>query len=290
MITLKSARNWFFVQFFFQSASLVFGQQSFHVMTFNIRLDMASDSLNAWTHRKEKVVSQIRFHEFDLLGVQEAQPNQMRFLEKSLSEFQSVGVGRDDGKDNGEYSAIFVRKSRFEILASSTFWLSETPNQPGKKGWDAACNRIVTWAKLKDRKTGKVLFHFNTHLDHMGQVARRESARLILKAVDSLAGKIPALVTGDFNAFPQDEPIRILTDSTDLRHLIDSRSASKMPHYGPEGTFNGFGPKEQADEPIDYIFFNWGFQILKHATLSQTWHGRFSSDHFPVWVKVLQVK
>jgi endonuclease/exonuclease/phosphatase family metal-dependent hydrolase len=105
-------------------------------------------------------------------------------------------------KTKGNIQPFIIEKPVFKILAASTFWLSETPGKPGKKGWDAACNRIVTWAKLEDRKTGNVIFHFNTHLDHMGQIARRESARLILKAVDSIAGKNPALVTGDFNAFP----------------------------------------------------------------------------------------
>lgn len=286
----KFARTWWLPKMLFLLAFPALGQHAFQVMTFNIRLDLASDSLNAWSFRKDKLVSQILFHDVDLLGVQEAQPHQMRYLETVLPEFQSVGVGRDDGKNEGEYSAIYYRKARFKILASSTFWLSETPGKPGKKGWDAACNRIVTWAKLEDRKSGNVIFHFNTHLDHMGQIARRESARLILKAVDSISGKIPALVTGDFNAFPSDEPIRILTDSSNSGHLTDSRLVSQMPHYGPTGTFTGFGAKEQSDQPIDYIFFNRGFKILRHATLSQTWQGRFSSDHFPVWAEVLPIK
>jgi len=268
------------------NSQISFAQNYLNIMTFNIRLDLVSDSMNSWQYRKDKAASQILFHEVDILGVQEALPSQMLDLQQSLKDYKYVGVGREDGKMKGEFSAIFYNTKRLELLQSSTFWLSETPNVPGSKSWDAAITRIVSWAKFRDKKTGKIFFDFNTHFDHIGTTARRESARMILKAVDSLAGKLTAIVTGDFNAHPSDEPIMVIADKKDPLHLTDTKEVSLEPHYGPTGTFNAFTNKEINNDPIDYIFFNHGVKVLKHATLSQSWEGRFSSDHFPVWARV----
>jgi endonuclease/exonuclease/phosphatase family metal-dependent hydrolase len=260
----------------------VLAAQDLQVMTFNIRLNTASDSLNAWPYRRDNLASQILFHDVDLLGVQEALHNQMVDLKDRLPQYRYVGVGRDDGKEKGEYSAIFYDTTRLQSLQSGTFWLSLTPAVPGSKSWDAAITRIVTWARFKDRKKGKIFFAFNTHFDHLGKEARRESARLLLQKVAELSGKTPAVVTGDFNATPTDEPIRIVTDKTDPLHLLDSKEMSATPHYGPTGTFTGFGSKERDDQPIDYIFLKGPWKVQRHATLSQTWGGRFASDHFSV--------
>lgn len=268
------------------SCQISSAQNHLNIMTFNIRLDLVSDSMNSWQYRKDKAVSQVLFHEVDILGVQEALPSQMLDLQQALKDYKYVGVGREDGKMKGEFSAIFYNTKRLELLQSSTFWLSETPNIPGSKSWDAAITRIVSWAKFRDKKTDKVFFDFNTHFDHIGTTARRESARMILKAVDSLAGKLTAIVTGDFNAHPTDEPIQVIKDKNNALQLIDTKDVSLEQHYGPTGTFNAFKNKEINNEPIDYIFFNHGVKVLKHATLSQSWEGRFSSDHFPVWARV----
>ena len=269
----------------FLFAVIVFGlstsAQDLQVMTFNIRYNNAGDSLNAWPYRKDKVVSQLLFHDVQLLGVQEALHNQMMDLKALLPKFKSVGVGRDGG-EKGEYSAIFYDSTRLQALASQTFWLSLTPDVVASKSWDAALTRIVTWIKFKDRKTGKTFFHFNTHFDHVGKVARRESAKLLLEKVAGISGKLPAIVTGDFNAFPTDEPIQVIMDKTNTLHLIDSKEISATPHYGPIGTFNGFGPKEREERPIDYIFLKGTWKVKKHASISQTWMGRFASDHFAV--------
>lgn len=262
-------------------------QEPINIMTFNIRLDVVSDSLNSWQYRKEKVASQVLFHETDILAVQEALHNQILDLQQSLKEYKYTGVGRENGKTRGEYSAIFYKTKRFELLKEATFWLSETPEISGSKSWDAAITRIVSWAKFRDRMTKKTFFVFNTHFDHIGKIARNESAKLLLKAVDSLAGRSIAILTGDLNAHPKDEPIKIITDKNNPIHLTDTKEVSLTPHYGPTGTFNGFGTKERNDDPIDYIYFNRGVKVLQHGTLSQSWQGRFSSDHFPVWVKVL---
>lgn len=262
-------------------------QQALHVLTFNIRYDTPRDSLNAWPHRKDKVASQILFHQAHLVGVQEALHHQLSDIQERLANYKYVGVGRDDGKQKGEYSAIFYDTTRLKLLQTQTFWLSEQPEVPGSKSWDAAITRIVTWARFTDRKTKKSFFVFNTHFDHLGKEARRQSARLLLQKINTIAGKAPVIITGDFNARPDDEPIQVLTDASNPLRLTEAKSISQQGHYGPTGTFNGFGPKETNDQPIDYIFLKNGGKVLQHATLSQTWGGRFSSDHFPVYALVV---
>lgn len=266
--------------------SLSLSAQELNVMTFNIRLNIPVDSLNAWPYRKDKAASQIIFHEVHLLGVQEALHDQMMDLKDRLSKYKYVGGGRDDGKEKGEYSAIFYDTTRLQVLQTKMFWLSETPEVPGSKSWDAAITRIVTWAKFKDRKTKKIFFAFNTHFDHMGKVARRESAKIVLHKAKEIAGNIPLIFTGDFNSQPADEPIQIIINKTNPLHLIDTKEISQTPHYGPTGTFNAFGSKEINDQPIDYIFIKGKWKVLKHATISQTWEGRFASDHFAVLARV----
>lgn len=257
-------------------------------MTFNIRLNTASDSLNAWPHRKDFVASQILFHDVHLLGVQEALHDQMMDLQARLPQFKSVGGGRDDGKEKGEYSAIFYDSTRLQLMRTGMFWLSETPDVPGSKSWDAAITRMVTWARFRDRKTKKVFYAFNTHFDHIGKVARRESAHLILRKIKELAGNTPVVLTGDFNAKPSDEPIRVISNPEDPLHLQDSKALSATGHYGPEGTFTGFRSHELDKEPIDHIFLKGNWKVEKHASISQTWGGRFASDHFAVlaWLKL----
>ena len=258
------------------------GAQSLNVMSFNIRLNTASDSLNAWPYRKDNVASQILFHDVHLLGVQEALHDQMMDLQARLPQFKYTGGGRDDGKEKGEYSAIFYDSTRLQLLKAGMFWLSETPEIPGSKSWDAAITRMVTWARFRDRKTKKVFYAFNTHFDHVGKVARRESARIIQRKVQELAGNTPAVITGDFNARPSDEPIQVILDLNEPLRLKDAKSLSETGHYGPTGTFNAFRNRETNDEPIDYIFLRGNWKVKKHATISQTWGGRFASDHFAV--------
>ena len=260
--------------------------QELNVMTFNIRYNTVTDSLDAWPYRKDKVASQILFHESHIIGVQEALHDQVTDLQQRLPRFKYEGVGRDDGKEKGEYSAIIYDTTRVQALQSKTFWLSETPDVPGSKGWDAQITRIVTWVKFRDRKTKKTFFAFNTHFDHIGKVARRESAKLLLQKIKETAGAVPVVITGDFNAMPDDEPIQVIMDRSNPLHLIDSKEISLKPHYGPAGTFNGFKEMERDDQPIDYIFLKGKWKVFNHATISQTWKGRFASDHFSVLARV----
>ena len=270
--------------------SLVFNLAAFtqelNVMTFNIRFNNPGDSMNAWPYRKELVASQILFHEAHIVGVQEALYEQMTDLQKRLVKYKYKGVGRDDGQLKGEYSGIFYDTTRLEALQSKTFWLSETPDLAGSKSWDAAITRIVTWIKFRDKKTKKIFYGFNTHFDHIGKVARRESAKMLLQKIKEIAGASPAVVTGDFNATPDDEPVQLIVDRSDPLHLVDSKEISLKPHYGPTGTFNAFGQRERDDKPIDYIFLKGNWKVFNHATISQTWQGRFASDHFSVLARL----
>lgn len=251
------------------------------VMTFNIRYDTSNDGINQWSNRKDRVAELIKYNESDFIGMQEALINQIKDLQERLPNHKWIGVGRDDGKEEGEFSPIFYNKNKFALLKSNTFWLSDSCDKVGF-GWDAACRRVVTYGLFKEIKTGKNFYVFNTHFDHKGQVARRESAKLVLRKIQEIAGKKASILTGDFNATPEDEPIKILVDETNPNKLIDSDKISKMPHFGPYGTFNGFKGEENPKSHIDYIFVKNGVKCLKHATHSDAWEGLYPSDHFPV--------
>lgn len=253
-----------------------------NVMSYNLRYDNPGDKDNQWKFREDLATDLIRFHDADVFGAQEVLHNQLVDLTDRLPEFGYVGVGREDGKTKGEYAPIFYRKDRFSVEKSGNFWLAEDINAVGQKGWDAACERVATWAVLKDINTGKQFFFLNTHLDHMGQVARHEGASLVLEQVRKLSGSLPVIVTGDFNATPSDEPIQVLTNPGDARHLTDSRKIAPFT-YGPEWTFHDFGkiPFDQR-EWIDYIFVKGTIKVLRHAVLTETLNQVFPSDHCPI--------
>lgn len=256
------------------------------VMTFNIRYDEPRDGVNAWANRKQKVADVIRFHKADIVGVQEALVAQLRDLETLLPDLAWVGVGRSDGKDGSEFSAIFYRKSRFQMIENRTFWLSETPDVPGSKSWDAAITRIVTWAKLKDRSTGKTFFVINTHFDHVGQRARVESASLILKKMETIVGRSPFVLTGDFNVQRENEAYKTLAAGTPAIKIADARTISKNGHFGGDSTWNAFKELEPG-RTIDYIFVRDGVKVYEHGVLSDRWNGLWASDHLPVIAEIL---
>ena len=258
--------------------------QSLHVMSFNIRYNTPNDGYNAWPHRKLMVESMIRYHGADLIGIQEAIQNQMEDLAKMLPDYGYLGKIREPG---GEYTAIFYRKSRLELLDEATFWLSESPELMGR-AWDAALNRVASWGKFRDKQTGKVFFHLNTHFDHKGQVARRESARLILTKVEELnPEKRPFVVTGDFNMTETSEPYRIITDPDNPLRLTDLYLTSSLAPHGPNSSWSGFEFPGVPDRRIDYIFSRYHVQTLRLGILSESWSGRFPSDHLPVIAEIL---
>jgi endonuclease/exonuclease/phosphatase family metal-dependent hydrolase len=276
--------------FLFYSTQLSQAQSEapINVMTFNIRLPSPGDGFNYWPNRKELVASMIRFNEADLVGVQEAFRSQLDELTQMLPSYAWTGLCRTDGSRNpdpdNEFSAILYRKDRFELLEGETFWLSPDPSEVGSKSWDAALPRIVSWARFRDKQTQQEWYHFNTHFDHIGQQARLESARLILHKIKAIAKGKPVLLTGDFNCTPVEPPYRLLT--AEDSPLKDALYVSEMPHHGPMSTWSGFQFPGVPDRRIDFIFINDQVRVLKHAILSDSWSGRFPSDHLPVLVQV----
>jgi len=266
------------------SMSGIFAQNTckMNVATFNLRLDTPSDSLNSWSHRKEMVKSLIRFHDFDIFGTQEGFKHQLDGIIE-LGNYAYTGAGRDDGKDAGEHSAVFYKVNRFELLDSGNFWYSETPAVPSK-GWDATCcNRICSWGKFREKKSGREFYFFNSHFDHQGKVARHNSSLLLLAKIKEIAGNLPVFCTGDFNATPDDDPIQVIYKDGKLR---DSYQITKEPPYGTLGTFNNFDLHSPCSERIDYIWVTDGIVVRKYGVLNEQQYGRFPSDHFPVMVKV----
>jgi len=252
-----------------------------NVASYNLRLDTQSDGINAWPNRKDWVNEQIRYHDFDIFGTQEGFHHQLEDIAR-LREYRYTGSGRDDGKKQGEHSAIFYKKDRFKLLDSGDFWLSETPDKPGK-GWDATCcNRIASWGKFKDLLTKKEFYFFNVHFDHRGVVARKESGKLMVEKIKEIAGSNPVILTGDFNSTPETE--QIYTIGTLLK---DSYKVSKLPPYGPEGTFQGFKWDAKIAERIDYVFVSDHFDVLRYGVLTDSKHQRYPSDHLPVVVQLL---
>lgn len=250
------------------------------IATFNLRMDTPSDGENAWFHRKDMVNDLIRFYGFDLFGTQEGFTHQLNDI-LQLSDYRFIGVGRDDGKDAGEHCAIFYRSDRFKVLDQGDFWLSEHPEKPGR-GWDGTCcNRICTWGKFEDLKNHKQFYFFNVHYEYEGDVARRESSNLMISRIKSIAGNQPVFLTGDFNAFPTEEPIRILNDSG---FLNDSYKITKEAPFGPVCTYHGYDSTIKTEERLDYIWVTDSIQIDKYGVLTNTLYGHTPSDHFPVMV------
>jgi endonuclease/exonuclease/phosphatase family metal-dependent hydrolase len=247
-------------------------------MSYNIRLEIASDGINDWPNRRAELIGQIEVLRPDIFGLQEVVPSQRRDIAAALPDYELLGVARDDGKDSGEYSPLGVRRSAFEVRDSGTFWLSPTPDRPSL-GWDAGYKRIATWARLRHRSTGTQLLVLNTHWDHQGLVARRESAALIGHWIDqNRRGSERLLLLGDFNAPLSEVSMKLLAQ----KGLRDSRTASEKPPLGPETTFNGFQPLPPRSEAIDHILTGKEWSVRRHATIAQHIDGRVISDHFPV--------
>ena len=251
------------------------------IASYNLRMDTPSDGENSWSHRKEMVKELIRFYDFDIVGTQEGFKHMLDDI-LELGNYAYVGVGRDDGQDAGEHSAILYRKDRFEVLESGNFWYSETPEVPGK-GWDAVCcNRICSWAKFKERRTGTSFFVFNSHFDYQGKEARKNSSLLLIRKIKEIAGDATVFVTGDFNAVPDAEPIRLIHESG---LLLDSYEVTEEPPYGTVGTFNSYRLDSPVKNRIDYIWVTHNVKVKKYGVLNDLPYFRFPSDHFPVMIK-----
>ena len=257
-----------------------FEGQDFSVMTYNIRLDIASDGENAWMHRKDFLISQVLFFSPDILGVQEARPNQMDDLKVALKNFSAFGIGRDGG-NAGEFSTIFYNTQKFEVEHENTFWLSETPEKVSK-GWDAAYPRICTYGLFTALNTSKKFWVFNTHLDHVGEQAQLMGIQTIQQKIAVINTKnYPVILMGDFNVEPQSLLIKKLSED-----MINTESVAKIA-FGPQGTFNGFNFTEPVTRKIDYIFISKSenLKVNKQAILSDSKALKYPSDHFPVYAE-----
>jgi endonuclease/exonuclease/phosphatase family metal-dependent hydrolase len=253
------------------------------VVSFNVRNSNAADGENAWPKRAEFFFDTVAGFDADLIGFQEVLAVQHDAIVARLTGHGFAGGARDDGKRKGEWCLIAYRKSRFTALAQGDFWLSETPEVPGSKSWDAALTRICSWVRLRDQATGRELVYANTHFDHKGVVARQEAARVISARLSALARGVPAILTGDLNITEDNPAYRVFVspDTPGAIRWIDAYRAVHPVRRPDEASFNGFKPVVDGSR-IDFVFHTADFAATA-ATIDRTARdGRFPSDHFPV--------
>jgi endonuclease/exonuclease/phosphatase family metal-dependent hydrolase len=259
--------------------------ESLNVMSFNIRYNNPEDGANAWPHRKHNVSALIKFHQADIVGLQEALYGQLGDLEKDLPQYEWFGVGRDDGKKEGEFTAILYRKDIVSLEKQGTFWCSPTPDTPSK-GWDSSLNRTVTWGLFK-RNNKESFYVFNTHFDHIGKVARAECALLIRKRIDQIAKKTPVIITGDLNTTPLDQPYKNMTNNKPyLNKMSNASKVSQLKRYGTSSTYTRFDITATNKHPIDYIFVSDSIKVSRFGVLSDSFDGRLPSDHYPLLAEI----
>ena len=252
------------------------------VMSFNLRYDNPNDAENCWGNRKGEVVQLIDSLHPDIFGIQEGLFHQLEYINGQLTDYTYVGVGRDDGKEKGEFAAIFYDSLAFSLIETTTFWLSSTPDRVSV-GWNASMERICTYGAFINNNTNDSLFIFNCHFDHIGEISRNMSAKLILNKIKEFGlSKNSVVVMGDLNSEPQDEPIQTLREELD-----DAIEISEQPHYGLQGTFNSFDTTSIATKRIDYIFTK-NMIVRSHRHIDYKRKNRlYFSDHFPVLVEII---
>lgn len=257
--------------------------QTLNVASWNIRTLNSEDSVqgNIWSHRAPIIAQVVRFHDFDLWGAQEVLETQLQTLLSDLPEYSYIGVGRDDGKEKGEFAPIFYKKERFSLLQSGHFWLSQIDTKPNL-GWDADCIRICTWGQFRDSQTGNTFWMFNLHLDHKGNIAKKKGAELTLQKIKSICGKAPVILTGDFNSSQESEAYGLINGSQLLRSAYDIAEVK----FVLDGTFNRFDVNNHTKDRVDHIFASPHFAALRYGVLTDSyWDGgkrRTPSDHYPV--------
>jgi endonuclease/exonuclease/phosphatase family metal-dependent hydrolase len=254
--------------------------QQLNIGTYNLRYDNTDDSVNGngWRQRFPVMAKIIRFNDLDIFGTQEGLQHMLVNLADSLPGYKWIGIGRDDGKEAGEHSAIFYKTSKFRIIKQGNFWLSTITDRPNK-GWDAVLPRICTWAEFEEIKTGFKFFFFNLHMDHIGVVARRESAKLVIAKMNELNPNMPAILTGDFNVDQTSESYAVVNNSGKLK---DSYVLAPV-KLDYDDSYNGFNVnKNDGNSRIDHIFVTKDFKVKRYAILTNTFHGRIPSDHYPV--------
>jgi endonuclease/exonuclease/phosphatase family metal-dependent hydrolase len=261
-------------------------KEAIKVMTMNVRYDNPADSINAWSNRIPLFCKFISKEKPDILGMQEVLWNQYQLMDSVLKGYSSVGVGREDGARGGEMNPVFFRKDKFDLVRTITFWLSDTPELPGSKGWGASLPRIVTWLELVDKNRHEHFLFFNTHFAHDSDSARIMSSRILLKEVKKVADGLPFIVTGDFNLLPYSTAYSILTGPDESVPILkDSYFVSEKKPAGPTYTFNGFSDKP-GNVRVDYIFVKNGLRVFNHSTLNVKDNEIFISDHWPVTAQI----
>jgi endonuclease/exonuclease/phosphatase family metal-dependent hydrolase len=261
-------------------SSINLSAQKFDVMSFNIRLDIASDGINAWENRKKEMAEMLNYYNPEILGMQEVLPNQLKYLNDELKDHAYIGVGRDDGKQKGEFAPIFYDTSKFTLIEHSSFWLSETSEKP-TMGWDAAYMRVCTYGLFQYKDTEHRIWVFNTHFDNKGEKAREMSAKLVLDKIAKLnTDNSPVVFMGDLNCIPSSKPVKLLSE--ELNYAVEKSDDGL---YGPAGTFNGFNNVEVVKERIDYIFEK-KLKVQSYAHLDDRLkNNNCVSDHYPVLMK-----
>ena len=260
--------------------SSIYSQQH-TIISYNIRYDNNWDIENSWEIRRSNIIQMLFKYSPSIIGIQEGLLNQVQYIDSSLINYDYVGVGRDDGKEKGEFCAIYFDTTRYVLLKNSTFWLSETPDTISV-GWDAALERICTYGLFKDRITKKEFWVFNTHFDHMGIIAREKSSGLILKRIKKINRQsLPVILMGDFNSIPNSPPVKEI-----ITELSDALQISKEKLHGPRGTFNGFNEDLPIEKRIDYIFTK-KLKVLSYRHINDRLeNNRHISDHLPVMIKI----
>jgi endonuclease/exonuclease/phosphatase family metal-dependent hydrolase len=257
---------------------LLQSQTRLNLMSYNIRYDITTSNASPWTERHTAISSQIKRFDVDIVGMQEVLDHQRTQLLSDLPGFASIGVGRDDGQKAGEYSPIFYKEERFRVLSSGTFWLSPTPDVPSK-GWDAALNRICTYAQFFDLEFKQSFWVFNTHFDHVGEEARMKSSVLILQKIQEVTkGTRQAVIfCGDLNLNDDHPTISFLQ-----AQMKDALLGSKDVKSNMNKTFNNFDLENEASKRIDYIFTNEKAEVLTFETVVERFGISYPSDHFPI--------
>jgi len=255
--------------------------QTTNIISYNIKYDNTGDTINNWNDRKTSLAKLLQHYDADIVGIQEGLHRQVDYLNTVLTGYSYVGVGRDDGQEKGEYSAILFNSKKFKVLKTNTFWLSETPEQVSV-GWDASLERICTYALFQNIKTKKQFWVFNTHFDHRGVQARVNSAQLIYKKINEInTSKLPLILMGDLNLTPDTEPIQYLK-----KNLTDAMEISKKPFYGPIGTFNGFNQDRIMENRIDYFFVK-NVNVLSYTHIDDRMpNNKHISDHLPILMTI----
>jgi endonuclease/exonuclease/phosphatase family metal-dependent hydrolase len=251
------------------------GDFDLSAMSFNLRYDTEEDGSNKWNNRKEACIKMLANTQPCILGIQEGLHHQVTYIKENLPQYNYVGVGRDDGYSAGEYSAIFYSTQRFELIKTGNFWLSETPNTPSK-GWDANNIRIVTWVKLKDASKNKVIYVFNTHFDHKGKIAQKQSSLLLTKQIKQIVDDIeaPIFIMGDFN---------LLIGNNSLKPIIKEYYSARRFALRTDNnkSFNAWGKFYLLNRNIDYIFFK-NANALSFKTIVKKYGVPYISDHYPI--------